>query len=176
MAFSILVIMGLEKRGDLFYNIKAMVSIQWKMTLVVLLVLGMAFCVVHREPEPVANLREKIIALSQSLAGIPYHYGGDDIEGFDCSGLIHYVYSAFGVQVPRTARDQGKLKNRLPLKRAQPGDIVVFRLRGGWHTGIYVSKKYFIHAPSRGERVRRERFTAFWRRKFKWVINILNRY
>lgn len=153
-----------------------MVSIQRKMMVIILLALGMAFCVVHREPEPVANLRGKVIALSKSLVGISYQYGGDDIEGFDCSGLIHYVYSAFGVQLPRTARGQGKLKNRLPLRKAQPGDIVVFKLKGGWHTAVYLNKKYFIHAPSRGERVRRERFTSFWRRKFKWVINILNRY
>jgi cell wall-associated NlpC family hydrolase len=150
-------------------------AIKRKMILPVALVVGMGFCTVQREPEPVGNLRGKIVNLSKSLLGIPYHYGGSDIEGFDCSGLVHYVYSAFGIQVPRTAKAQARLKNRLPLKWARPGDILVFKLKGGFHTGIYVNKKYFIHAPSRGEQVRRERLDAFWRRKFKWLVSLLDR-
>ncbi len=132
-------------------------------------------CTFKKEPEKVWNLRKKITGLTRSLIGTPYRYGGDDIDGFDCSGLVRYVYSSYGIELPRTAKKQGKLKPRIKLRFARPGDILVFKIkRGRWHSGIYTKKKYFVHAPKRKEKVREEYMTAYWRKRLRAVINIID--
>lgn len=134
-----------------------------------------SFCSIKKEPDKVWNLRAKIAALTESLVGIHYRLGGEDIEGFDCSGLVHYVYDCFGITVPRTAKEQGKLKPKVKLKRAKPGDILVFKLkRRKWHTGIFIKKDYFIHAPNKKESVRKEYLTSFWRSRLKAVISLIS--
>ncbi len=127
------------------------------------------------EPEKVWNLRSKIVELAESLIGIPYHYGGTDIDGFDCSGFVFYLYDSYGVKIPRTAKKQGKIKSRIKLKYAKPGDILVFRIkRNKWHSGIFVSKKYFIHSPNERGFVRREKYLKYWKDRIKFTISILD--
>lgn len=134
-----------------------------------------SFCGVRTKPGKVWNLRDKIVTLSKSLTGLPYRYGGDDINGFDCSGLVSYVYGCFGIEVPRTAKKQGKLKNKIKFKNARPGDILVFKLkRRRWHSGILINKKHFIHAPNRETPVREEYLSSYWRSHLRAVIRIID--
>lgn len=143
--------------------------------LLVFFVLFTSFCGVRTKPDKVWDIRGKIVTLSKSLTGLPYRYGGDDIDGFDCSGLVRYVYGCFGFEVPRTAKKQGKLKNKVTLKKAKPGDIVVFKLkRKRWHSGIIIGKEYFVHAPNRREPVREEFFNSYWRSHLAAVIRIID--
>lgn len=130
-------------------------------------------CVVKKEPAKVFNLREKITRLCLDLIGVPYQYGGSDITGFDCSGFVHYVYDAFGISLPRTAKKQGKLKQRIKLKKARAGDIFVFKIKRGWHSGIYVGKKSFVHAPSTNGVVRKEILNSYWLSRLRVVIQVL---
>ena len=104
-----------------------------------------------------------------SFAGIRYRFGGTSpSEGFDCSGLIHFSYrEAAGVKLPR---DTGSLRNaslRIDRHELRPGDLIFFRLRGSHgHVGIYAGEGRFIHAPSRGKKVRFESLDApFWQKK-----------
>jgi len=155
---------------------KTVTSIRKVLTyiLIVFLIL-FSFCSVRKQPGKVWDLRGKIVTLTKSLSGLPYRYGGDDIDGFDCSGLVNYVYGCFGIEVPRTAKKQGKLKNKIRLKRAKPGDLLVFKLkRRRWHSGILIDKKYFIHAPNRQEPVRRESLNGYWRSHLTAVIRVIN--
>jgi hypothetical protein len=62
------------------------------------LLLACAACAVRTEQEIRNVLRRQIVGLAQCLAGIPYVYGGSDIDGFDCSGLVFYVYDCFGIR------------------------------------------------------------------------------
>jgi cell wall-associated NlpC family hydrolase len=134
-----------------------------------------SFCSVRTKPDKVWHLRDKVVTLAKSLTGLPYKYGGDDIDGLDCSGLVYYVYSSFGMSVPRTAKKQGKLKSKVKFKKAKPGDILVFKLkRRRWHSGILINKKYFIHAPNRKETVREESLNSYWRSRLRAVIGIIN--
>ncbi len=150
------------------------ISRKTKWAILILVVAGLGFCAVRREPDKVWNLRGKIAALSQSLAGRPYQYGGSDIDGFDCSGFVRYVYNCYGIQLPRTAKKQGKMEPRIRFKEARPGDIVVFKVKGGWHTGIFLDKQFFLHAPKRGEYIREEAFNSFWKKHFKWAIRVID--
>ncbi len=146
----------------------------WKWVMLSMVIAGLGFCVVQWEPGNVGNLRGKIVALTQSLAGLPYQYGGSDIEGFDCSGFVHYVYDCFGIQLPRTAKKQGKMKRQVRFSGARPGDIVVFKIKRSWHTGIFLSSRFFAHAPKRGERIRNEEFNSYWKKHFKWAVRVID--
>lgn len=147
----------------------------FKYCLFFIIAAGLVFfsCKVKKDPPEVYNLRGKITKLSLDLIGIPYQYGGDDITGFDCSGFVHYVYDAFGISLPRTAKKQGKLKNRIKLKESRKGDIFVFKLKRGWHSGIFVGAKYFVHAPNISGVVRKENLNSYWLSRLKYVIQVL---
>jgi hypothetical protein len=131
-------------------------------------------CKVRTEPEKVWHLRNKIVTLTESLVGLPYKFGGKEIGGFDCSGLVCYVFDCYGIALPRTAGKQAKMKEKIKLRHAKPADILAFKIKRRWHTGIYVGKQSFIHAPGRGEAIRKERLTDFWKKRLKYVIRVIH--
>lgn len=135
---------------------------------------GFMACRITTKPPEVRNLRDKIIRLSTDLIGIPYQYGGYDITGFDCSGFVYYVFSCFGIELPRTAKKQGRIKNKISLKKARPGDVLVFKLKAGWHSGIYSGRYFFIHAPNQSDRVRREYLSQYWLSRLKSVVQVID--
>lgn len=103
-------------------------------------------------PVPLNPLGEDIAAYAQEFLGSEYRYGGKDPEtGFDCSGLVYYVYGNFGIPLNRTAADMAKNGERVPREELQPGDILLFR-RGGWigHAGIYIGDEQYIHSMDVG--------------------------
>ena len=90
---------------------------------------------------------------AMGLVGTPYRYGGNTPEsGFDCSGLIGYVYRhGAGVAPPRTVAQLAGFGQRVDAHELRTGDLVVF---GTSHAGIYVGEGRFVHAPSTGGTVR----------------------
>jgi murein DD-endopeptidase len=101
---------------------------------------------------------ERVALTAQRMVGIPYHYGGSDPRGFDCSGLVFYAYHEAGVLVARTSREQLHASQPLNVDEALPGDLVFFRMsKRAWHVGIYLGDQRFIHAPSTGRSVAIER-------------------
>jgi len=103
---------------------------------------------------------EDVLFRALGLVGTPYRYGGNTPDGgFDCSGLIGYVYrDAAGISLPRSTRELSAM--RVPNVRRdalQSGDLVFFATNGGRavsHAGIYVGEGRFVHAPSTGGTVR----------------------
>ncbi len=93
-----------------------------------------------------------IAALAVSLVGAPYHFGGADAAGFDCSGLALYVHERVGVTIPRTASEQQRAARPVPLGHLSPGDLLFFRIRSRHidHVGVYVGDGRFVHAPRAG--------------------------
>lgn len=88
--------------------------------------------------------------------GVPYKLGGGTPkEGFDCSGLVQYVYARHGVKLPRSSAEQVKKGRKVRKANLQPGDLVFFATgkRGRVsHVGIYIGNDKFIHAPGRGKK------------------------
>ncbi|MDX1609508.1 MAG: C40 family peptidase [Halofilum sp. (in: g-proteobacteria)] len=86
--------------------------------------------------------------IAQSMQGQPYRWGGEDPDGFDCSGLVHYAYQQAGVRVPRTARQQYEAVRPLYVDQLVPGDLVFFTMPGKFlsHVGIYIGDRRFVHA------------------------------
>lgn len=101
-----------------------------------------------------------------SLVGTPYRYGGNTPDsGFDCSGLIGYVYrSRAGIAAPRTVASLVNWGQPVTAGTVRTGDLVVFGR--GTHAGIYVGEGRFVHAPSTGGEVRLDQLASnYWSRQ-----------
>jgi len=102
--------------------------------------------------------------------GAPYVYGGADPRGFDCSGLVQYAFGMVGFTLPRDTREQRRRGRRLADQGSlEPGDLLFFRdtRRGMMHVGVYVGAGRFVHAPSKGGKVRTDAVGAsHWQRRF----------
>lgn len=127
-------------------------------------------------PKPVATSGTSLPADGYSIAGTalglrgaPYRNGGSDPRGFDCSGLIEYVYSQHGIAVPRTVEELHDAGRDVPTQDIQAGDLVFFDTtgRGPSHVGMSIGGDEFVHAPSGAGVVRVERLgAAYWAQRF----------
>jgi len=95
------------------------------------------------------------VARAHSMLGVRYRYGAASRGATDCSGLTSQVYKSLGVKLPRTARQQSTVGQKVDKNSLQPGDLVFFHTRGSGvsHAGIYKGNGIFIHASSGKGRV-----------------------
>ena len=99
------------------------------------------------------------VHLAENFIGTPYQYGGSSPSGFDCSGLLKWVWGQQGVEIPRTTYAQYQQGTPVAKSDLQPGDAVFFTgsdPQGGLpgHVGMYIGGGKFIEAPHTGADVR----------------------
>jgi peptidoglycan DL-endopeptidase CwlO len=101
----------------------------------------------------------RAVQIASHLTGIPYRWGGASPRaGFDCSGLVQYVYARLGVRLPHYAAGQYGHGRRVSRSSLRAGDLVFFSGLG--HVGIYAGGGKFIHAPRSGTTVRWSRLSS----------------
>jgi cell wall-associated NlpC family hydrolase len=94
-----------------------------------------------------------VVSIALQYLGVPYVWGGaSPATGFDCSGLVMYVFAQVGISLPHNAAAQYGYGVPVPYDQLQPGDLVFFEGLG--HVGIYIGGGQFIHAPHTGDVVR----------------------
>jgi cell wall-associated NlpC family hydrolase len=104
-----------------------------------------------------------------SLRGAPYRNGGTDPNGFDCSGFTQYVFSQYGITLPRDVREQFRKGTPVDPSQLAPGDLVFFATTAPdvSHVAIAIGGDEFVHAPSSTGVVRVEHIgTSYWAPKF----------
>jgi peptidoglycan DL-endopeptidase CwlO len=91
--------------------------------------------------------------------GVPYVWGGSSPGGFDCSGLVMYVYAQLGISLPHYTVAQWDATLPISSSQMQPGDLVFFNGLG--HVGIYIGGGQFVDAPHTGSVVRIDSLSGF---------------
>jgi cell wall-associated NlpC family hydrolase len=105
-----------------------------------------------------------VFSVAQQYLGVPYVYGGATPAGFDCSGLVKYVYAQFGIDLPHSSNAQGAAGTQIPVSEAVPGDLVVM----SGHIGFYAGNGQILHAPYEGTVVRTQ---PIWTSDY-WIVRI----
>lgn len=104
---------------------------------------------------PASVLDRKAISLAQSYLGTPYVWGGSRPGGFDCSGLLQYVWGKQGIKIPRTTYDQINAGTAVKRGQLRPGDAIFFGTRANpHHVAMYLGNGRIIEAPHTGANVR----------------------
>ncbi|SEV86037.1 C40 family peptidase [Luteibacter sp. 329MFSha] len=127
---------------------------------------------------PPADAANDVLFRAIGLVGTPYRWGGNTPQGgFDCSGLINYIYlTSTGLKLPRTSAEMAALdKPRVGEDELASGDLVFFGRGHVNHVGVYVGKGRFVHAPNSGGTVRLDELDgAYWKENFVYGRRVLN--
>jgi cell wall-associated NlpC family hydrolase len=116
--------------------------------------------------------RQDIVLQAMAMLDRGYTYGGKKLHtGFDCSGLVSFVYKeSAGMSVRGNAETMARNTREVSASQARPGDLVFFNTLGhsASHVGIYIGSGKFIHAANEKTGVKLERLDApYWRQAFE---------
>lgn len=103
------------------------------------------------------DMGQKIVDAAMQYLDVPYVWAGTSPKGFDCSGLVYYIYKEFGYTINRTAASIYENGSYVEKSQLKPGDAVCFTNSGSGssigHVGIYIGNDQFIHASSSARKV-----------------------
>lgn len=136
----------------------------------------------YQQPSTAFNpAADEVLLRAIGLVGTPYVWGGNTpSSGFDCSGLIGFVYQEVaGIRLPRTTQQMLHMPGQqVSRNQLQSGDIIFFATAGRGrvsHAGIYVGEGRFVHAPSNGGTVRLDSVNAaYWNKAYLQAKRVLS--
>jgi len=132
--------------------------------------LVLAVVVLGATAQPGGGSRAELVVQAMALLDVPYRYGGSTPAGFDCSGLVRYVFKAVtGRELPRRTEEMSRVGRPLRRSVLLPGDLVYFNTFSSAysHVAIYLGEGRFLHAPARGGRVRIEGLDdRYWKSRY----------
>ena len=111
---------------------------------------------------PDGSLRSKLVSGAAAFKGVNYKWGGNTPKGFDCSGLVQYVYGKYGINDGRTSQQQATHGTVTPLNKLQQGDFVAWgnSPATSHHIAIYAGNGMVWESPKTGSQVRLRRIYA----------------
>jgi peptidoglycan DL-endopeptidase CwlO len=110
------------------------------------------------------NVHGGVVGIAMHYLGVPYVWGGASPGGFDCSGLVMYVFAQIGVSLPHSSYAQAGMGSPVSMSQLQPGDLIFFT--GASHVGIYIGGGQFIHAPHTGDVVKISSLSGYYASAF----------
>lgn len=115
-----------------------------------------------------------LVRMTMGFLGAPYRFGGNSIRGIDCSAFVRLIYNIFGIELPRTAREQSHVGLLVPKEELEKGDLVFFNTRRALgHVGIYIGNNEFIHASYRKKSVRIDKMDApYFSKRFVRAVRL----
>lgn len=121
--------------------------------------------------QPATPKAAQVIRTANVLVGYPYKWGGYSPDsGFDCSGLVWFVYRQNGVNLPRISWQQFNAGSFVERNDIRPGDLVFYNVEKkgkSLHVGIVTDRGTFIHSPSSGKRVMESSLDqSYWRQHY----------
>jgi peptidoglycan DL-endopeptidase CwlO len=119
---------------------------------------------VSAPPPPTTAGHPAAASIALGYLGVPYQWGGATPAGFDCSGLVMYVFAQLGVQLPHYAAAQYQLGSPVSRADLQPGDLVFFDSLN--HVGIWLGGNQFIDAPQTGDVVKIETLSDWYAKNY----------
>ncbi|AOR23809.1 NlpC/P60 family protein [Clostridium taeniosporum] len=105
-------------------------------------------------PSDISEEAKVIINEAQKYLGIPYLWGGTTPQGFDCSGLMQYVFNVEKIELPRVSEEQQGFTKPISLSELKPGDLVFNKSSNSTHVGLYIGDNKYLHAPHTGDIVK----------------------
>jgi len=119
---------------------------------------------------PTAEIYDKILEAAFSQLGTDYRRGGTTPrQGFDCSGFTTWVFNRYGIELPRSSREQYQVGQKVSKKQLRKGDLVFFKIRKSRisHVGIYLEDGKFIHSARPGRDVEISSLDeAYWSKRY----------
>jgi cell wall-associated NlpC family hydrolase len=107
--------------------------------------------VLPKRAKKLPSIAARAVRLARRQLGAPYRWGGASPGGFDCSGLVMWVYGRLGISLPHNAAAQYGVGRPVQRSRLEPGDLLFFHGLG--HVGLYIGRGRMIHAPQSGRTV-----------------------
>jgi cell wall-associated NlpC family hydrolase len=122
----------------------------------------------NKDMELTLDVSKRLNKTAYSFLGTRYRFGGTSRRGIDCSGFVQNVFRELEVKLPRTAREQYWVGEKVAQYDLQKGDLLFFRTYASYpsHVGIYLGDNKMIHASSRDRQVVISPITSYYRSRF----------
>ncbi|SFC51728.1 NlpC/P60 family protein [Clostridium uliginosum] len=123
-------------------------------------------------PTDISDEARALIKETQKYLGVHYLWGGVTPDGFDCSGLLQYVFKSQNIDIPRVSQDQQSFAKPISIAEIKPGDLVFNKDSNSTHVGMYIGNDMYIHAPHTGDVVKISRLSTS---NMKYIGRILDK-
>jgi len=119
-------------------------------------------------------VRKHLFNQYQVWEGTPYRYGGNSLDGVDCSAFVQNTYrNKLGFSIPRTTKNQVKIGVTVSKKQLEVGDIVFFKIGpNSLHNGIYIGNSEFMHASTSKGVTISNLHNVYWRQTYYKAVRI----
>ncbi|MDN6899504.1 peptidoglycan endopeptidase [Oenococcus sicerae] len=111
------------------------------------------------------------LAVQLSKQNIPYVWGGSTTAGFDCSGLVSYVFQRAGISLPHYTVSQESYVSKHSVASAKPGDLLFWgNVGASYHVAIYIGNGQYVAAPEPGKNVEIETISSYFMPSFAGTV------